>query len=127
MIRQNCARWFFLFGVLAGLFFSGGEGIQLLPFPAVEGRRSEITFSEREENSRSYAFSVFSSRNYSALLKSKFQKYTGQYLTGACLTFDRSETCADVRLRSAERREAADLRHPSTARSSRSDRAPPAI
>jgi len=36
MSRQNCARWILIFGVLAGLFFSGGEGVQLLPFPIAE-------------------------------------------------------------------------------------------
>ena len=80
MIRQNCARWILIFGLLAGLFFSGGEGIQLLPFPVSERGNSEIDVSVRDDNSKSYAFTVFSSRSFSTLLKAKFQKDTNQYL-----------------------------------------------
>src|SRR3954469_10251283 len=89
-IRQNSARWVFIFGLLAGLFFSGGEGIQLFPFPFAGDNNSKITASNSEQNPKSYAFSVFSSRNYSTLLKSKFQKYTNQYLSGEGWRFDRS-------------------------------------
>src|SRR5215203_4116315 len=96
IVRQNyCARRLFIFGVLAGLFFSSGEGIQLLPFPVAEGHNFKVTASVPEESSKSYAFSVFSSRNYSALLKSKSQKDTAQYLSGGHLTFERSDAPAD--------------------------------
>ena len=126
-IRQNCARWVFIFGVLAGLFFSGGEGIQLFPFPVVEDSNSKISASVPEQNPKSYAFSVFSSRNYSTQLKSKFQKYTNQYLSGEGWKFDRSQICVNFCLPSAQnRREASLLRIPLVL-SSPSDRAPPMV
>jgi hypothetical protein len=83
MIRQTPARWLLLYGVLAGLFFSGGEGIQLLPFPPAKGKTSKIAARVAEESSKSYAFSVFSSRSSFGLLKAKFQKDSDQYLSGA--------------------------------------------
>ena len=126
-IRQNCTRWIFIFGVLTGLFFSGGEGIQLFPFPVTEVNTSKISASDFEQYSKSYAFSVFSSRNYSTLLKSKFQKHINQYLSGERLRFARSETGADFRRQSARSLKKADLLHVSLVLSSRSKRAPPVI
>ena len=127
MIRQNCARWILIFGLLAGLFFSGGEGIQLLPFPVSERGNSEIDVSVRDDNSKSYAFTVFSSRSFSTLLKAKFQKDTNQYLAGESLIFDRSEIGANFRLRRVRNNREANLRHVSLFTTSRSNRAPPSI
>jgi hypothetical protein len=125
--RQNRARWVFIFGVLAGLFFSGGEGIQLFPFPFAEDSNSKITASNSEQNPKSYAFSVFSSRNYSAQLKSKFQKDTNQYLPGEGWKFNPSETGANFCLSAAQNPEEASFWHISLVLSSQSDRAPPMV
>lgn len=127
IVRQNRARWVFIFGVLMGLFFSGGEGIQLFPFAAAEDNNSKITVSVPEQNPKSYAFSVFSSRNYSTLLKSKFQKYINQYLSGEGWKFDRSDTCANFCLSPVQNPEEANLLHISLVLSSPSDRAPPMV
>ena len=127
MIRQTPARWLLIFGLLAGLFFSDGEGIQLLPFPDSERVNSEINVSVRDDNSKSYAFSVFSPRGFSALLKAKFQKETNQYLSGESLTFDRSESSADFRRQLVRNNREATLRHVSLFKASQSNRAPPAI
>ena len=127
MTRQNCARWVFIFGVLAGLFFSGGEGIQLFPFPPSEGKTSKISASLPEENSKSYAFSVFSSRNYSTLLKSKFQKHINQYLSGDYLTFERSDVRPNFCSQALQHRQEAALLRRFFVLSSQSKRAPPAI
>ncbi|HEY8563771.1 MAG TPA: hypothetical protein VIL74_25555 [Pyrinomonadaceae bacterium] len=88
MIGQTPARWILLFGVLTALFFSGGEGIQLLPFPEGPGSDSDLTSSAPAENSKSYAFSVFSSRSYYAHFKSKFQKDSDQSLSGKVSSFE---------------------------------------
>lgn len=127
IVRQNCARWVFIFGVLAGLFFSGGEGIQLFPFPVAEANNYKISASVPEKNPKSYAFSVFTSRNYSTLLKSKFQKHTNQYLSGEVWTFDWSETCANFCPQSVQNRQEADLLPNSLVLRSQSDRAPPMV
>lgn len=127
MIRQNSARWIFIFGLLAGLFFSGGEGIQLFPFPVSEDKNSEITSSVPEKNPKSYTFSVFSSRNYSTLLKSKFQKHANQDLFGESWAFDWSENSANFCRQTAQNRQEANLLRLAFVLSSQSDRAPPMI
>jgi hypothetical protein len=124
--RQTCARWVLLFGILAGLFFSGGEGIQLFPFPVTELNHSKISASNLEENPKSYAFSVFSSRNYSTLLKSKFQKDANQYLSGELLTCAGLDLRANFCLSSARNHKETDLLRRSLDPDSQSDRAPPA-
>lgn len=123
--RQNCTRWIFIFGVLAGLFFSGGEGIRLLPFPIAEAGNSKNTASILEKNLKSYAFSVHNFGNYSSLIKSKSQKHINQYLPGGHLIFDWSNVRAIFHLQPARRREKANLSHASVFLSSPSDRAPP--
>ncbi|MCD9185201.1 MAG: hypothetical protein LUM44_02120 [Pyrinomonadaceae bacterium] len=73
---KSFTRWVFVIGVMTGLFFSGGEGIQLFPFSA--------NFTEVERNadllqtgkSKSYAFSVYNSNAHSGITKSKNQKNT---------------------------------------------------
>jgi hypothetical protein len=126
--KQNCARWVFIFGVLAGLFFSGGEGIQLFPFPVSEVKNLKITASNSQQNPKSYAFSVFSSRNYSAQLKSKFQKDANQYLSGGGWKFDPSETfSANFCLSPFQNLKEANILHNSIVLSSQSDRAPPMV
>jgi len=127
MVRQNCARCILIFGVLTGLFFSGGEGIQLFPFPITEVNTSKVSASHAEENSKSYAFSVFSYRNYSAFLKVKFQKQAYQYLSGEYFTFGRSETRADFCLQSARSGKKTKLLRLAPVADSQSGRAPPTI
>ncbi len=127
MTRQNYTRWIFIFVVLTGLFFSGGEGVQLLPFPIAEGNNSKNTASILVKNPKAYAFSVHNSGNHSSLLESKFQKDTNQYLPGGHLTFDWSNVRATFCLQSARNREEADFSHNSLVLGSQSDRAPPAV
>jgi hypothetical protein len=125
--RKSCARWIFIFGVLAGLFFSGGEGIQLLPFPVIEANNSKNTSFILESNSKSYAFTVFSSGNYSTLFKSKFQKHANQHLSGANPTFSRLDAGANFCRQAAQIRQEANLLHLAAVADSQSNRAPPAI
>ena len=127
MTRQNCARWIFIFGVLVGLFFSSGEGVQLLPFPITESNNSKNTSSTLEKNLKSYALSVHNSGNHSPSLKSKFQKQDNQYPVRGHLTFDWSGIHAKLFLQSARNHEEANLSLASVFLSSQSDRAPPAI
>ncbi len=125
--RQSCTRWIFIFGVLTGLFFSGGEGVQLLPFPIAEGNNSKNTSSVLEKNLKSYAFSVHNSGNHSTLLESKFQKDTSRFLPGGHLTFNWTGSGANFCLQSAHNREKADFSHVSLVLGSQSDRAPPTV
>ncbi len=127
MTRQNRVRWIFIFGVLAGLFFSGGEGIRLLPFPIAEGNNSKNTAFHSRKNLKSYAFSVHNSGNHSSLIKSTSQKDTNQYLLGGHLTFDWSNIRGNFCLQPARNREKANLSHASVFLSSQSDRAPPKV
>jgi hypothetical protein len=124
--RQNCPRWILIFGVLTGLFFSGGEGIQLFPFPVTEVNSSKISASVREESSKSYAFSVYSYRNYSTFLKAKFQKHANLYLSGEYFTFHRSETRANFCLPPAQNRREINFLRRAPVADSQSKRAPPA-
>jgi hypothetical protein len=113
--------------VLAGLFFSGGEGVQLLPFPIAEVDNSKNIAIALEKNLKSYALSVHNSGNYSPLPKFKFQKHTNQDAASGHLTFDWSNARANFYLQSARNREEANLSHLSVFLSSQSDRAPPII
>ncbi len=124
--RQNGARWLLIYGVLVGLLFSSGEGIQLMPFPVSTGSKvSRLTASSREENSKSYAFTVFNSRNSFALLKAKFQKDPDQSLPGERFTPERLETRADLSLRADENLRQAVFRRRFAVPNSKSKRAPP--
>ena len=127
MTRQNCLRWIFIFGVLSGLFFSSGEGIQLLPFPIGESTDSKNTTSALEKNLKSYALSVHNSSSHSALLKSKFQKHVNQYLPGGNLIFDWSNACANLGLQSRFHCQEANLSHSAIFLILQSDRAPPTV
>ncbi len=127
MTRNSRARWIFIFGVLAGLFLSGGEGVQLFPFPISESGYSENTASVLESNLKSYAYSVHNSGGHSTLLKSKLQKHVNQYLHGGHLTFDWSNSRANSCLQSALNRREANFSHTAVFPSSQSDRAPPVI
>jgi len=127
MSRHNCARWILMFGVLAGLLFSGGEGIRLLPFPGAKAHNLKNTASVLEKNLKSYALSIHNSGNPSLLLKSKFQKDTNQYLPGGHLIFERLNIRANYWLQSSPYRQKANLSHPSVFLSSQSDRAPPEV
>lgn len=116
-----------MFGVLTGLFFSGGEGIQLLPFPSAEDNNSKNTRSILEKNLKSYAFSIHNSGNPSPLLKSKFQKHTNQYLPAGHLIFDWSDVHANLGLQSGLYGQEANLLHSAIFLILQSDRAPPAM
>lgn len=73
--QQNCiTRWIILFGVLAGLFFSGGEGIQLLPFSVTEDKTAENTSVLSEKLFKTYSYSVNNSGSHQFGTASKLQK-----------------------------------------------------
>lgn len=127
MARQTQARWILIYGVLIGLFFSGGEGIRLMPFPEAEGRVSRINASAADKNSKSYAFSVFNSRSAYTLLKSKFQKDPHQNLPGDYSLFERPDARPAFRPLQISNLQENDLPRLSTVSDSRSNRAPPAI
>lgn len=61
-------RWLLLIGVLGGLFFSGGEGIQLLPFPE-KSEQNSIPF--QAEINKSYSISTHNA----AFVHHKTQKH----------------------------------------------------
>jgi hypothetical protein len=124
---QNSMRWIFIFCVLTGLFFSGGEGVQLFPFPVMEGDNSKTTSSFQERNSKSYAFSIYNSANHTSLFKSKFQKHACQYLSGAHLIFNWSNSNANFYFQSVYNRKESDPWHTSVLLGSITDRGPPVI
>jgi len=124
---QNYTRWILIFGLLAGLFFSSGEGIQLFPFPIAEGDSSKNTASIDVNNQKFYAFSVHNSGGHLPTLQSKFQKQTNQYLHVGRLSVGWSNFQANFRLASARHREEADFSHTCIVLGSLSDRAPPII
>ena len=124
---QNHTRWILIFGLLAGLFFSSGEGIQLFPFPIAEGDSSKNTASIDVNNQKFYAFSVHNSSCHLPTLQSKFQKQANQYLPVGRLTVGWSNFQANFCLTSARQREEADFSRASLVLGSLSDRAPPAV
>lgn len=124
---QNHTRRILIFGLLAGLFFSSGEGIQLFPFPINEGNNSKNASTIFENSQKSYAFSVHNSGGHLPTLQSKFQKQANQYLPVGHLTFGWSSLQANFCLPSAHNREEADFSHTSLVLSSQSDRAPPTV
>ena len=124
-IRQFPAR-LLIYGVLLGLLFSSGEGIQLLPFPgSTEGNVSKTAASSRERLSKSYAFSVSGSRSPLSLQKSKFQKDAHSSLSGARLTPDPPEASAGSRSPAAVPFSRADVLHFALVTRWRPKRAPP--
>jgi len=123
--RQNDARLILIIGLLAGLFFSGGEGVQLFPFPIAEGDSSKNTASLLEKNLKSYVFSVHNSGNHLPTLQSKFQKHTNQYLHVGRLPFGWSNFQANFYLTAARHREETDFSNIFIVSGSLSDRAPP--
>lgn len=80
--RLRFVRWVVLLGILTGLFFSGGEGIRLLPFPnssEIEAKNSSRILTS---NSGSFNFSTHHSGNYSHNTKSQIQKNLKRVLSG---------------------------------------------
>ncbi len=126
-IWQNYVRLILLFGLLAGLFFSSGEGVQLFTFPIAEGDSSKNTASIDVNNQKFYTFSVHNSGGHSPTLQSKSQKQTNQYLHVGRLTVGWSNFQANFCLTSARQREEADFSRASLVLGSLSDRAPPAV
>lgn len=71
---KSFTRWFLIVSVMTGLFFSGGEGIQFLPFPETAAQTEKDASQVHSGKSKSYAFSVFNSHIKSGTVKSKNQK-----------------------------------------------------
>jgi hypothetical protein len=124
---QEGGRWILIFSVLAGLFFSGGEGVHLLPFSIAEGNSSKNTHSVLERNLKSYALSVHNTGNHSPLFKSRFQRDINQHPASGYLIFDWSNNQANFCLRSTLNHQEASLFHSSVCLSSQPGRAPPAV
>ena len=124
---QNYTRWILIFGLLAGLFVSSGEGVQLFPFPISEGNNSKNSSALNEKSQKSYAFSVHNSGGHLPTPQSKFQKQANQYLPVGHLTFGWSSLQANFCLKSAHNREEANFSRPAVFPNSQSDRAPPVI
>lgn len=80
--RLKFVRWIVLLGVLTGLFFSGGEGIRLLPFPKTSEAKAEISSRILTANSGSFNFSTHHSGGYSLKIKSPVQKNLKRVLSG---------------------------------------------
>lgn len=73
---KSFSRWFFVIGVMTGLFFSGGEGIQLFPFSVASTEVESSADQLQTGESKSYAFSVYNSNSHSGIAKTKNQKNT---------------------------------------------------
>jgi len=59
---------------MAGLFFSSGEGIQLLPFPATPAQTEKNSAPRPDEKYKVYSFSVHNSAIHKSAVKTKIQK-----------------------------------------------------
>ena len=67
------SRWILIFGVMAGLFLSSSEGIQLLPFPHQETvKENEAKFEL--ETAKPYSYSVHNTKFSSFSKQTKSQK-----------------------------------------------------
>ncbi|HQU86732.1 MAG TPA: hypothetical protein PKY59_26605 [Pyrinomonadaceae bacterium] len=71
---KSFTRLILIVGVMTGLFFSGGEGIQFLPFPETASQTEKDASQIHSGKSKSYAFSVNNSNIHSGTVKSKSQK-----------------------------------------------------
>lgn len=80
--RLRLVRWVVLLGILMGLFFSGGEGIRLLPFPNSSETEAKNSSRILTSNSSSFNFSTHHSGNYSLNIKSQIQKNLKRVLSG---------------------------------------------
>lgn len=67
-------RWFLITGIMTGLFFSSGEGIQLLPFPSTPLNVEKNASAQPDGTSKSYSFSVHNSGANPAKVSSKVHK-----------------------------------------------------
>jgi hypothetical protein len=125
--QQHDTRWIILFGLLAGLFFSGGEGIQLMPFRIAKAGNSKNTSLLRGNNSKSYALSVHNSNKYSPLLKFKSHKDSKQHSASGHLTFNGLNASANYYLQSVCSRNEAEFLHIILLLDSQSERGPPVL
>lgn len=66
-------RWVLLLGVMTGLCFSSGEGIQLLPFSAASGAGAENAAQIESGKAKFYSYSARNSAAQSVAVKSKEQ------------------------------------------------------
>jgi hypothetical protein len=69
---QLISRWCVLTCLLAGLFFSSGEGIQLFPFPVAPDQTERKNVSDKKD--KVYSFSVLNSSGHAGVTYSKIQK-----------------------------------------------------
>ena len=81
---RHLTRWIILCGVLTGIFFSSGEGLQLMPFPDSPVGAGKSASRMRDEREKFYSFSVHSFP-LSLSLKSKVQKGSDHFVcSNAC-------------------------------------------
>lgn len=71
---QTFIRRFLIIGVITGLFFSSGEGIRLLPFPATFVGSEKNTDQKISDVFKSYSFSDYNYASHSRVIKLKDQK-----------------------------------------------------
>lgn len=71
---QYAARLLMLIGVLTGILFSSGEGVQLLPFPVSPEKSEKNSYPVQNGNYKSYSLSTYNSSAHSVLLKIKSKK-----------------------------------------------------
>lgn len=82
---QSAARLILLISVLSGIFFSSGEGVQLIPFPVETENGKQDSFPFQDGDVKSYALSVHNLTNHSLSFKSKTQKHAKE--KSVCGTF----------------------------------------
>lgn len=123
---QYLTRWFLLIGVMTGIFFSSGEGVQLFPFPVISDTTETNTIALRDESYKPYSLSLHNSAGFSVVLKAKVQKNL-KHPAGAD-SFG-NEFCPTISTHPPFRQISREITfpHSSILLTSASDRAPPII
>lgn len=123
---QYLTRWFLLFSVLIGIFFSSGEGVHLLPFPVTTESSKKGTYPFRAGSNKSYTLSVHNAGNHSFSLKSNTQKAAKDLASGVLFVneIDKAEFLVFPGIRNYQTN---PIFYPSEFLISPSDRAPPVI
>jgi hypothetical protein len=124
---QQIIRWFLLFSVLTGIFFSNGEGIHLLPFPVSSESNEQSTYSFEAKSRKSYTLSARNQNNRSLLLKAKFQKDNNKDFSCGALSANEFSHVKIVRFSLKQNHKEEKLFYTSSFLIFPSDRAPPVI
>jgi len=125
--RLRFVRWIVLLGVLTGLFFSGGEGIRLIPFPNSTGNITENSSRVLTSDSGSFNFSTHHSGGYSLKAKSEIQKNLKRISAGFKSTFIDLSIAENFRFEPQKNHRTVFFSYDSFLLSSISGRAPPRV